>query len=267
VLVRCHAGCEQALVIAALRARDLWPTKNRYQAKIISPQQSRQPARNERDGDDTERTAAALRIWQLAEPAAGTLVEIYLQSRRINVALPVSLRFHPALRHPTGGFWPAMITLVTRGTDDEPVAIHRTFLARDGRGKAPVVPSKMMLGPVNGGAVRLATARPDDWLVLAEGLETTLSVIQACGLPGWATLSGSGLKGLILPREAAKVLICADNDPNDTGQHAAQEAAERFLREGRCVRVAMPPIPGTDFNDVLNLVPGGLAKSEVRHVA
>ncbi len=49
-----------------------------------------------------------------------------------------------------------MVALVTAGADDRPLAIHRTFLAHDGRGKAPVDPQKMMLGPCRGGAVRLA---------------------------------------------------------------------------------------------------------------
>ena len=48
-----------------------------------------------------------------------------------------------------------MVALVTRGADDTPRAIHRTFLAREGRGKAPAEPAKMMLGPCRGGVVRL----------------------------------------------------------------------------------------------------------------
>lgn len=48
-----------------------------------------------------------------------------------------------------------MVGLVTRGSDDTPLGIHRTFLARNGGGKAPVDPQKMMLGPCRGGAVRL----------------------------------------------------------------------------------------------------------------
>jgi len=58
-----------------------------------------------------------------------------------------------------------MVALVTRGTDDAPLAIHRTFLARNGAGKAPVEPQKMMLGPCRGGAVRLDG--PDDVLMAA----------------------------------------------------------------------------------------------------
>ena len=153
-----------------------------------------------------------------------------------------------------------MIALVTRGIDDNPVAIHQTFLARDGKGKAPVMPQKMMLGPCRGNAVRLGAADPDQWFVLAEGIETTLSVMLACGLPGWAALSANGLRSLDLPPNAAQVLICADNDHNGVGQRAAEEAAERFLREGRRVRIATPPIPGTDFNDLLRIDLGHLDK-------
>ena len=59
------------------------------------------------------------------------------------------------------------------------------------------------------------------------------------------------------------VLICSDNDPNGTGQRASQSAADRFLAEGRRVRIALPPEPGVDFNDVLR---GGRVE-DARHVA
>ena len=62
----------------------------------------------------------------------GTLVETYLAVRGLHLPLPPTLRFHTGLKHASGGFWPAMVALVTRGVDDLPLAIHRTFLARDG---------------------------------------------------------------------------------------------------------------------------------------
>ena len=86
-----------------------------------------------------------------ARPAAATLVETYLAARGINLPLPDALRFHAGLKHPSGDIWPAMVALVTNGVDATPLAIHRTFLARDGSGKAPVDPQKMMLGPCRGG--------------------------------------------------------------------------------------------------------------------
>jgi putative DNA primase/helicase len=75
--------------------------------------------------------------------------------------------------------------------------------------------------------------------------------MHACALPGWAALSAGGIKSLVLPPSANMVLICADNDANGVGQRAANAAAERFLAEGRRVRIALPPRSGTDFNDLL----------------
>ena len=139
-----------------------------------------------------------------------------------------------------------MVGLVTRGPDDAPMAIHRTFLARDGAGKALVAPQKMMLGPCRGGAVRLGT--PGDVLMVGEGIETCLAAMQATANPAWAALSTSGLRALDLPAAAREVIVLADGD--DPGEAAAREAALRWKREGRSVRIARPP-QGADFNDLL----------------
>ena len=87
----------------------------------------------------------------------------------------------PGLKHPDGGVWPAMVALVTRGTDGKPIAIHRTFLKTDGSGKAPVPRQKMMLGPCAGGAVLLAEA--GERIAVGEGIETCLSVLQEARAP------------------------------------------------------------------------------------
>jgi putative DNA primase/helicase len=107
----------------------------------------------------------------------------------------------------------------------------------------------MFCGEVKGGAVRLGNARPGEWLVVAEGIETTLAVMQATALSGWAALSATGVASLILPPEADKVLIAADHDKNGVGQKAAVQAIERFRAEGRRAELLMPPTPGTDWND------------------
>jgi hypothetical protein len=139
-----------------------------------------------------------------------------------------------------------MVALVTRGGDDAPLAIHRTFLSHGGRSKAPIEPQKMMLGPCRGGAVRLAPVGVR--LMVGEGIETCLAAMQATGMPAWAALSTSGLRILDLPDEARDVIVLADGD--DPGEAAALEAALRWSHEGRRVRIARPP-QGLDFNDVL----------------
>lgn len=239
ILVHCFAGCAQDDVIAALRAVGLW----------VSDQG--------RNGEASRRSApamvaeqvphrGAMAMWTESAPPTGTVVERYLRSRAITVPLPRTLRFHPALRHRSGAESPAMVALVTSGVDDEPIAIHRTFLAHDGSRKAPLEPTKMMLGRCAGGAVRLAPA--DDTVMIGEGIETCLSAMQETGLPAWAALSTTGLRALDLPTRVREVIVLADGD--EAGERAARAAAERWVRERRHVRIARPPA-GYDFNDVL----------------
>jgi len=139
-----------------------------------------------------------------------------------------------------------MVALVTHGATGSPVAVHRTFLARDGDGKAPVDPQKMMLGPCRSGAVRLAD--PGDVLMVGEGIETCLAAMQATGYPAWAALSTSGLRTLDVPAHISEIVVLADGD--QAGEAAARDCAARWKREGRRVRIARPP-QGMDFNDML----------------
>ena len=93
-------------------------------------------------------------------------------------------------------------------------------------------------------------------MIVAEGLETALTVMEATGLPTWAVLSASNFLGLALPALpfAAEVVIAADNDKIKNGKRAGIEAAEKaaalWVSQGRKVRIAQPPTPGTDFNDM-----------------
>ena len=242
-LVHCHAGCAQAVVIAALRERGLWGRGEQRFARIRAAAQQLDTRADE--ARDRERTESALRIWAETRPAVGTPVEEYLRARGITIPPPEVLSFHPGLRH-SGEVWPAMVALVTRGTDGDAIGIHRTFLSRDSGGKAPVTPQKMMLGPCGGGVVRLGPATNP--LMVGEGIETCLAAMQGTGRPAWAALSTSGLRSLDLPPVVREVIVLADGD--DAGESAAKTAALRWRREGRRVRIARPPA-GMDFNDVL----------------
>jgi putative DNA primase/helicase len=243
VLVRCHAGCDQGRVITALRTRGLWAENSLHS---LSRMVRRTSVERKPDQDDARRSEAALAIWQSAQPAQGTQVAAYLASRGIDLPPPDALRFHAGLKHPSGGIWPTMVALVTNGADGMPIAIHRTYLARDGGGKAPIDPQKMMLGSCRGGAVRLA--EPGDVLMVGEGVETCLAAMQASGYPAWAALSTSGLRSLDLPTNIRDVIVLADGD--EAGEAAARDCALRWKRQGRRVRIARPP-QGMDFNDML----------------
>jgi hypothetical protein len=120
---------------------------------------------------------------------------------------------------------------------------------------------KAMFGPVGGGAVRLRMPNSGEWLAIAEGIEAALAVATACAMPAWAALSAGGIRALLQQREATHALICADHDASGTGQRAVRDAA-RWLAEGRHVRIALQPEPGTDMADAI------IADTvEARHVA
>jgi putative DNA primase/helicase len=243
VLVRCHAGCEQRDLIAALQKRGLWQTTGRFLGIARNP---RRRLAEDPDADALKRGSAALAIWRASRAVEGTPVATYLRSRGLDLAASPALRFHAGLKNPSGGVWPAMVALVTHGAAGSPIAVHRTFLASDGGGKAPVDPAKMMLGPCRGGAVRLG--EPGAVVMVGERIETCLAVMQATGNAAWAALSTSGLRSLDLPRDVRDVIVLADGD--EAGEAAAQDCARRWQREGRRVRIARPP-QGMDFNDLL----------------
>jgi putative DNA primase/helicase len=197
---------------------------------------------------DDRHSEYARRLLRESHPAADTLAQNYLRSRGLTMRVPPSLRFHSNLRHPTGAKFPAMVGCV-QNCIGQIVAIHRTFLNKDGSGKANVQPAKMMLGPCVGCAVRFA--KPASVIAIAEGIETALSIAQACPhLAVWAALSAPGIRALQLPEVVQELIICADNDPNGTGERAAKAAAMRFVNEGRKVRIALPT-NANDFNDLL----------------
>ena len=184
-------------------------------------------------------------IWAHAEPINDTPVEAYLKSRGLNPTEPgpECLRFAANLRHPDGQFFPAMIALVTNPRTGAPLGgIQRTFLDWDGKGKAKVEKGeqKMSLGPCRGGVVRLAEPIGGKPLLLGEGAETVLTVMDATGLPGWATLGTSGLANFEPPDDITEVILLAENDggPNEK---ALKEIVPVLAERGIKALIARPP--------------------------
>lgn len=250
LLLHCFAGCDHAAVSDALRSRgllsgnDSTATSKKASAGPTRPLPT--PSEDTEDWERRQRIAAAL--WQKTLPAAGTLVETYLRFRLGGhdlPSLPPTLRFHPELKHLAGQQWPAMVAAVVDFAGRF-LGVHRTFLARDGLGKAPVDGAKRSLGPIGGGAVWLTEPTGD--LQVCEGIETAAAVLAATGKATWAALSTAGLDALVLPASTQKVIICADGD--EPGLAAAYEAARRWLAQGVEARIARAP-SGTDFLDVL----------------
>jgi hypothetical protein len=233
------SGCAflDILAAAGLRSGDYTPPD----AATLAQRKAEQRA------EAGKRAAQAKRLWQEAQPIAGTLAENYLRGRGITCPLPATLRFHPETWHgPTAKRFPAMVAAV-KGAGLP--AVHRTYLRADGSGKAGVEPAKAMLGATVGGAVRVADG--PSRLVVTEGIETALSLL--CGLldgPAtvWAGLSTSGLRGLHLPTLPGRLTIAPDGD--EPGRAAAHALAERAHALGWQVSI-LDPGNGADFNDIL----------------
>jgi putative DNA primase/helicase len=180
VLVRYHAGCDQERVIATLRSRSLWTGSG--PRRLILPAH-RAAAASQPNSGDAKRSRSAHAIWQSANSPDGSLVETYLASRGLHLPPPPTLRLRAGLKHPPGGIWPAMVGPVTRGSDDAPLAIHRTVrtVANDADGRAD--------GNDRGGAAP-ARANPlktnartaaDD----ADANRPPQSASEKTGAPGW----------------------------------------------------------------------------------
>jgi hypothetical protein len=238
--VRCFARCSRDAILAELRRRGLF---NGTGAKPDPETAERQREANARDR--SRRIAAARWIWDETEPA-GPLIETYLGGRIILCPIPPTIRLHRSLRHREANCRrPAMVASVEHAEHGF-VGLHVTYLAANGEGKATSIePVKRFVGPVGGGAVRLAKAT--DTVAITEGVETGLSYMEATQTPTWAALSAGGIRSLILPPEIRNIIIACDPDP--IGVMAARAAARRWIDEGRNVSICRPPL-GFDFNDL-----------------
>jgi putative DNA primase/helicase len=242
LVVHCHAGCAPRDVLAELRRMGL--LAGRDDRACPTPL----PDRNDRDADAAQRIAQARRLWDSGRDPCGTLVGTYLRSRGLGLPPEPVLRWAPRCwNRETRRELPAMLARVD-DANGEFVAVHRTWLTPEG-GKAKLKEPKMSLGPVGGGAVRLAPAT--ETLLIGEGIETTISGMVATGLAGWAALSAPGLKALRLPSIVRAVVILADHDGNGAGQRAAATAARHWLAEGARVSIYISPREGEDANDLL----------------
>src|SRR6185437_8554161 len=118
---------------------------------------------------------AARRLFAASHPIAGGLAEAYLRSRGITTSLDLpALRFHPACfyrEHDAAPRqrWPALIAAVT-DLDGRLTAVQRTWLSRDGSGKAPLASPRRALGALLGNGVRFGTVH--EVMAASEGIET-----------------------------------------------------------------------------------------------
>lgn len=227
------------------------------------------------------------RTWQASVVLSnfkGRPVRNWLATRRVGEFLNLpTVRCHPFL-----GYWewnddsnklerlgsyPAMIAMVQR-PDGKTATLHRTWLARDGKTKAPVPEARKLESSPSTHVLRGAAIRLDHFphpvLSLGEGIETALSarlLTEDLGIPAWSTINSVLLEQVEVPDYVQIVVIWADRDRSQAGQAAAIALCKRLRSEGKRVVVMLPPyaIPadkkGVDWNDVVLLEGVEVARS------
>ena len=197
-----------------------------------------------RGNGQTERTKVE-EIIQSTTPIKGTSGQRYLRNRGITASLPECIRFRPKAYDSYGA-----VTALATDSDGNVLAVHQIYVTADGA-KAPLDvikrTNKLTDGWSKRAAVRCPGAKP---LVLAEGIETALSVWQATGRETWACLGIANIGHAPVPEEA-EVIVARDGDAADSpATEQLHKAMGNLKRRGVHVRLAEPP-RGKDFNDVL----------------
>ena len=194
---------------------------------------------------------AARRLFAMAEPIGGTIVETHLRNRAITALHETgSLRSHPRCYYRPEGHgptetWPAMIAAVT-DLGGVQTGAHRTWLLPNGSGKAPVETPRRAMGHLLGHGVRFGVA--DDVLAAGEGIETVLSARSGLPhMPMMAALSAAHLAAILFPTALRRLYIVRDSDP--AGDGARDSLVERARGVG-IEAVVLSPLLG-DFNEDL----------------
>ncbi|MBB2169656.1 DNA primase [Gluconacetobacter aggeris] len=236
-------------------------------AFLALPRSDPQPFAQEVGAERARRLAparsvhAARRLWGMSGPIAGTPAEIYLHRRDLTHLAGLSaLRFHPSCYYrPEDGSptetWPALIAAVT-DLDGNLTGAHRTWLAADGRGKAPVDVPRRAMGDLLGHAVRFGVA--SDVLGTGEGIETVLSIRQVLpDLPLAACLSSAHLAAMAFPPLLRRLYVLRDTDP--AGDHAVATLDTRAQEAGLELIVLSSRFG--DFNDDLRYLGCGALRA------
>jgi hypothetical protein len=168
------------------------------------------------------------------------------EKRGIGCQLPATLGFLPGSRD----YPPAMIAAFGLAHEIEPsviaiarkavVGVHLTRLLPDGSDRERGEKAKIMIGHSIGSPIVLAPPNDLLGLVIAEGIESTLSALEATGLGAWAAGSSSRLPALIgaIPSWIECITIVVDDDPD--GRRYAAELAERLVERRIETRLTSP---------------------------
>ncbi len=198
------------------------------------------------------RVETASRLWgATTERASYGTAGLYLQRRAVmGGAAASNLRLHPAaplsVYQAGGRSRPALIARIS-DADDRLTAVELTYLETNGLPANGLRLARKTVGQVPpGAAVRLSPTA--EYMLVGEGVVTTLSAMDRFGLPGWALMAANNLAAWRPPASVRRVLIAADRGP--VGETAAARLRRRLVRDGLEVGVSWPAPPFGDWNEV-----------------
>ncbi len=194
-----------------------------------------------------DRSANARAVWERTVTATGTPAENYLRHRGLRLPIPPDIRF-ACLPCDNLGSLPCLVAAI-RDLSGEVAGVQRIWLKDDGWGKADVSKPKRSLGHVKGGAIRLGELDGSGTLIVCEGPEDGLSLLQMLDTPVWVAAGATFLPAMQFPREIRSVVIAADNDV--VGNAEALKAGRTFAARGLNVSIIKPKKGFKDFNDEL----------------
>jgi hypothetical protein len=212
-------------------------------------QQQREAADRYAAQEKRKRTQQALKLWDEAQAFRGSLAETYLyQTRGIGDWLDTFAFLDQVFRyHPDCPFGderlPCMLALVRDIKTDNPVAIHRTALTKDGQKI-----DRMSLGPVGGGAIKISS-EVHEGLMIGEGIETVFSASKHYQFkPIWSLIDAGNLAKFPALPGIECITIAVDNDA--AGKQAAEQCASRLVQAAiECVTTQTKGV--NDFNDLI----------------
>ena len=186
-------------------------------------------------------------LWKSTVELSGVALA-YLECRHC-VAPPIygDLRWHPALKHPSGHVGPGLVALVSDIHTNEPLSLHRTWITPNG--KAEVYPQRMQLAhhSLKNGVIRLWPDYELGYVLgISEGIETGLSMAHAVQ-PVWACMDAGHLEKFPVLPGVSELFIAQDADP--AGARATAACAARWHAAGRLVQISSQP--NGDLNDAL----------------
>ena len=235
------------------------------------------------DNDSADATKAYLKekaakikyantLYEKSKPlGSGSVASHYLQDHRgINShKLSTDIKSTSIYDKGAGKSFPAIVAFA-RDREGNVRGGQRLLLDRKTGTKANVDIARKSFGSISGSFVGVYNNEEADITIIAEGLETALSVSQSLRehsnikniTYGTKTLCSLGISNIknYSPSKAEKIIIAADNDGENTITTKTIENAKTELQaKGAIVEIVRPEEKG-DFNDVLNSGPSGSDK-------